>query len=198
MIVPAPGVAFTAASDGDMLDAASVEAVSAELDIPPAWAVVSQVHGAAVHRAVGPGNLGPGDAVVTEAERLPVSVRTADCIGVVAHAAGRVGAAHAGWRGLASGILESFAREMGDAAEYYIGPAIGPCCYEVGDEVAKRFPDHVSSTSWGTQSVDVVGAAHDRLGTVVWSDGRCTNCDTDLLSHRRDGTSQRLAAIGWR
>ena len=198
MIVPAPGVAFTSASEGDVLDAASVAAISAELDIRSTWAVATQVHGAAVLYATDGGDLGPGDAIITEELGLPVSVRTADCVGVVARSSGRVGVAHAGWRGLAAGILEAFVEAMDDeAADYFVGPAIGPCCYEVGGDVAQCFREDLDTTTWGTRSVDLVSAARRRLPNVVWSDDRCTHCDDGLWSHRRDGTHRRLAAIGW-
>lgn len=197
MIQPAPGVAFTSESDGDMLDHQVVVAVSSQLGISGDWATVSQVHGNRVLRATNPGNLGPADAIVTELEGLPISVRTADCIGVVAHANGLVGVAHAGWRGLAQGVLGAFRDAMSSGAAFYVGPSIGPCCYEVGPEVASRFPDHQSTTTYGATSVDLRAAARSALGSAVWTDERCTHCGGDLPSYRRDGTTRRIAAIGW-
>lgn len=197
MISPAPGVAFTEEVDGDMLDAAAVGGVAHRLDIRPDWAVVSQVHGSVVRTASVGGNQGEGDAVVTEQPALPVAVRTADCVGIVAHAPGRVGAAHAGWRGLVAGILQEFATAMGGAARYYVGPSIGPCCYEVGVDVAELFPDHVSTTTALTRSVDLRSATRAILPSIEWMDDRCTMCGPGLPSHRRDGTRRRIAAVGW-
>lgn len=198
MIRPAPGVAFTAAEDGDLLDPRTVSAVSRRLGISDHWAVVSQVHGADMVVVDEPGNHGPADALVTSETGLPISVRTADCLGVVAHEPDRVGVAHAGWRGLASGVLGIFRDEMGPRARYWIGPSIGPCCYEVGPEVAAVFPGHTSTTTWGTTSIDLRSIAEEALGEVEWMDSRCTHCGPGLLSHRRDGTVLRMAAVGWR
>lgn len=197
MISPAPGVAFTEEVDGDMLDAAAVARASQLLGIRAEWAIVSQVHGAEVRTANVGGNQGDGDAVVTSQASLPVAVRTADCVGVVAIAADRAGAAHAGWRGLAAGVLERFADVMGTAARYYVGPSIGPCCYEVGPEVAEEFPHHVSLTTWQSRSIDLRAITRAILPSVVWMDDRCTMCDPGLPSHRLDGTRHRIAAVGW-
>lgn len=197
MISPAPGVAFTEEVDGDMLDAAAVRSVSGALGIGSDWATVSQVHGAVITTADSPGTHGPADALVTTRSGVPVAVRTADCVGVVGHAPGKVGVAHAGWRGLAAGILARFAGVMGDGARYYVGPSIGPCCYEVGPELARLFPSHLGTTSSGARSVDLRAAALAALPYVAWMDERCTMCDEGLPSHRRDGTRRRIAAIGW-
>ncbi len=197
MISPAPGVAFTEEVDGTMLDAGNVARVARSLGIPGSWATVSQVHGALVVVVESPGDQGEADGLVTSSTQLPVAVRTADCLGVVGLSPTCVGVAHAGWRGLAAGILDRFVEVMGDDTRYYVGPSIGPCCYEVGPEVAARFPRHLGTTTRGSPSVDLRAAAATALTAVEWIDERCTLCDTDLPSHRRDGTSHRIAAIGW-
>ena len=79
-----------------------------------------------------------------------------------------------------------------------VGPGIGPCCFEVGHEVAERFPAHVSTTTWGTRSVDLPGAVVDDLdGLDVWRSDACTHHDPSFHSFRRDGTPLRQVAVTW-
>lgn len=200
------GVAFSDASDGDLRDPADRERFSRRLGIPPDWAVAHQVHGCQVLTVTGPGPAGDADGLVTTRADLPVAVFTADCVGVVAHGDGVVAAAHAGWRGLAAGVLEATAAVMeergGPPELVHVGPSIGPCCYEVGPEVVEAI-GHRATTTWGTPSVDLRAAAIGRLGIVapeadVRVDERCTRCTDGLHSHRGSGTSDRLAAVGWR
>lgn len=196
------GVAFTKPEEGDMrADLAARRAVSRRLAIDHRWATVAQRHGAEVAVVERPGPAGPADSIVTSTPGLPLAVFTADCLGVVLTAAGAVGVAHAGWRGLAAGVLEATVAAMAsrrqDPSSAYIGPAIGPCCFEVGEDVAGHFPQDLASTSWGSTSVDLVAAARRRLpGMDLISDGRCTACGGGP-SHRRDGSPHRLAAVGW-
>lgn len=148
-----------------------------------------------------PGEAGDGDALVTSVPGLPLAVFTADCLGVVLHSPGSVGVAHAGWRGLAAGVLDSTIRLMEESGTVptwaQVGPGIGPCCFEVGDDVADVFPDEVSTTTWDTRSVDLRAAATRLLaGIDVTVDPRCTACSGGF-SHRRNGTSARMAALGW-
>ena len=161
------GVAFTEASDGDQRpDGPARRAVAARLGIP---------------RRVGNGStsarpprgppqctwpsrhvwrsLGEADALWTSVEDLPLAVRTADCFGVVLLAEGAVGVAHAGWRGAELGVVNALLHEMEQsgfpAKAAAVGPGIGPCCFEVGEDVARRFEGFQSTTSWGTRSVDL-------------------------------------------
>ena len=215
---PTSGVAFTWSDDGDMRsDFDARRRVSAQLDIDAEWATLNQIHGAEVHRVSRPGIVGDGDALVTTSRGLPLAVFTADCLGVVFTAPGAVGVAHAGWRGLQGGVLEATAAHMAslgfDTVTAHVGPAIGPCCFEVGEEVAvptsidfgsievgeevaSAFSEDLAVTTWGTTSVDMVSAAQRRLGFEVVADGRCSRCGGGL-SHRRDGTTSRMAAVGW-
>jgi copper oxidase (laccase) domain-containing protein len=79
-----------------------------------------------------------------------------------------------------------------------VGPGIGPCCFEVGEEVAGRFEAHRSETTWSTTSVDLPGAISSQIPAIdTWSIGACTYHDPGWFSHRRDATKQRLAAVGW-
>lgn len=196
------GVAFTAPADGDMrADPEARRRVSERLGIQPGWATVHQVHGTEVVRVTRPGPNGRADAMVTTVPGLAAAVFTADCLGVVLHGPGAVGVAHAGWRGLAAGVLESTAKQMQEAGarpqRAHLGPAIGPCCFEVGEEVAELFPDDLSETPGGSVSVDLVSAALRRLpGLETSVDRRCTACEGGP-SHRRDGSRSRMAALGW-
>lgn len=199
-----PGVRaeFSSGSDGDLrhdLDARSRYGTRVGASTP--WATVHQVHGPRVVTVASTGEHGDADGLVTDRVDVPLAVFTADCLGIVIDAGGVVAVAHAGWRGLDAGVIEAALHgcaEMGGQPEAaWIGPSIGPCCFEVGEEVAERFPDHVRQTTWGTTSVDLREAATARLGVATTVDARCTRCTSDLHSHREDATSSRLAAVGW-
>lgn len=201
---PGPaGVAFTDADDGDMRrNPDARRALSSRLGISPQWATIRQVHGSQVIEANCPGNHGEADALWTTERDLPLAVLTADCLGVVLHADVAVGVAHAGWRGAAAGVVGALRAAMTTAgvppARASIGPGIGACCFEVGDEVARLFPGRAAETSWGTTSVDLVGAVVGHLdGIEVWRVDRCTRHGEGMFSHRRDRTESRMAAIGW-
>jgi YfiH family protein len=197
------GAAFTLAAAGDQRAAsASRASVAAELGIDPHWATLHQVHGSTVIEATHAGELGEGDALFTRVPRLPLAVFTADCLAVVLEGDGIVGIAHAGWRGLAAGVIAGLRTALEDAGSpakaAAIGPAIGSCCFEVGEDVAGRFPEEAATTTWGSPSVDLLAAARAQLaGLGVWDAGRCTGHDPGLFSHRRQGTDRRMAAIGW-
>jgi len=132
-----------------------------------------------------------------------VSVFTADCVGIVLLAAGAVGVAHAGWRGLSAGVVENVVDAMRGSGHPVlsaaIGPSIGPCCFEVGPEVVDAFGGQESQTTWGTTSVDLWSAAARILGDGVdiWRSDECTQCSPDWFSHRKNGTVDRLACVGW-
>ncbi len=205
MIRP-PGFRATAfetrAVDDARDDLAVRRSLATELGIGTDWAYLHQVHGATVIEATGPGLLGDADGIVTTRRGLPIVVATADCLPIVIEGAGSVGVAHAGWRGLAAGIVGAVLSAMADLGDRpvraAIGPAIGPCCYEVGPEVAGRFPRFVSTTTWGTTSIDLAAAAADQLdGLEVWTSGRCTRTDPDLRSYRGGDLHRRQVAVGW-
>jgi hypothetical protein len=186
-------------------------------ELPVAWA--KQVHSARVLVAR-EGRCGEGDALVG-GEGLALSVASADCVPLLIAAGPRVAAVHAGWRGIEAGVIPAAvarlvadAEAAGDDADpaawsAWIGPAIGPCCYEVGPEVADRVAAASSDEAivprpGGRPHLDLPIAALAQLvraglGTVrptLW----CTRCEPDRLhSYRREGptTGHNLAFV-WR
>jgi YfiH family protein len=165
------------------------------------WSVCKQVHGSAVHEADTSRALHPADAVWTDDPERTVGVLSADCVLVLLVGASRVGVAHAGWRGMAAGVIEN-AIEATAAQQVFCGPAIGPCCFEVGADVhetfAERFgsdvltdPGHVDL--WLAAEIAARGAGAEEVHTARL----CTSCNADLFfSHRRDrGLTGRQALI---
>jgi copper oxidase (laccase) domain-containing protein len=133
---------------------------------------------------------------------LPLTVAVADCVPVIIEGTGAVGIAHAGWRGAAAGVVAATVAALDKLKaaplRAAVGPGIGPCCFEVGSEVAERFPGHVGSTTWGTTSVDLVGVVRAQLGEIpLWVSTECTYCGSGNHSYRRDRTKQRQVAVAW-
>jgi len=197
------GAVFGTAEWGDLrADHEARSAVSAELGISPHWAYLDQVHSASVLIASHSGNLGEGDALVVTTPDLPIMVATADCVPVVLEAAKASAVVHAGWKGAAAGILPAALRTMSELGHRTIraaiGPAIGPCCYEVGEEVAIRFPGNEATTTWGKRSVDIPGFLASQLaGVDIWRSAECTFCSERLNSWRRDQTKERQVTVAW-
>jgi YfiH family protein len=157
----------------------------------------------------------PGvDALATNTPGLLLSLFYADCVPLLlADPPNRaVAVAHAGWRGLVADVIANTVSQMGRAfgTRPYdllaaIGPCIGPCCYEVGDDVAAHFPEDVRkpSSGGGRPHVDLAGAAARQLrgtgvssGSITLSE-QCTSCLPDrYFSHRRDsGRTGRIGAL---
>lgn len=199
-----PGAFFSQAGDGDMrTDLANRERASVAAGAPSEWATVRQVHGRHVVEVEGGGVAGEADGLFTTRPDLTLAVFTADCLGVVLHSHRAVGVAHAGWRGVDSGVVAALAGAMTERGEpphrALLGPHIGSCCFEVGEEVAVRFPSYLATTTWGTTSVDLAAAVIDQLeGVPVERVGGCTRHQEGWFSHRRDATDHRLAVTGWR
>jgi len=197
------GAAFGTATEGDLrVQSAARRAVAGELGVSPEWAYLTQIHGARVVAATAPGMLGEGDALFTTRAALPLAVATADCVPIILEGPGFAAVVHAGWRGASSGVLEATLNALeteGLAPERAaIGPSIGPCCYEVGPEVAERFPGYMGHTTWGTTSVDLAGYLEDTLRDVpTWRSSRCTRTDNSLNSFRRNRTRKRQVAVAW-
>lgn len=152
------------------------------------------------------------DGLHTKTPRVPLGAFSADCL--IAFMASpverRLALVHAGWRGLAAGVIQKGAALFGEATEVRvaIGPAIGPCHYEVGEEVV----DAVVASSpvgavverrrgrWHLDLVETTRAILRDLGIgSVWDTGLCTACESGrLFSFRRDGTTGRHMAIAMR
>jgi polyphenol oxidase len=172
--------------------------------------MVRQVHGRAVVRMDAlpvDRALAEADGVVTRRSDAAAAVLVADCLPVVVAGDKAVAALHAGWRGLAQGVLEEgvrVLREYGEegALAAAIGPGIGACCYEVGDEVRRAF-DSYGTDVWRGRNLDLAAVARRQLERAgVWevhSLGLCTACHPDLFfSHRRDrGVTGRQAGVAW-
>lgn len=135
------------------------------------------------------------------------SILTADCVPLLAyHPEGMVAAIHAGWRGLLGGVITDTIRKLTPGFRVAIGPAIGPCCYEVGVEVAskfeQRFGPSVVDYAHAKPHLDLIQAAILQLaeaGVEEWDAAHlCTSCHPDLFySYRRDGFSGRqMSFIG--
>lgn len=140
------------------------------------------------------------DAHATDQPGLAPLVMTADCLPVALAGPKGVAMAHAGWRGLAEGVLAG-AAEAVEAHAAAVGPGVGPCCYEVGGEVLERFSDLDGVTKGRMLDLPAVARALlERAGvSEVDVSGFCTNCNPELFfSHRRDGErTGRQAGIAW-
>lgn len=138
--------------------------------------------------------------VVREPEVAPL-VFVADCLPVALAGPRGVAMVHAGWRGLAGGILAAGAEAVG-ATSAAIGPGIGPCCYEVGEEVLEAFSSLGEGIARG-RMLDLPEVARRQLAGAgverVESAGLCTSCEGELFfSHRRDqGRTGRQGGLAW-
>jgi YfiH family protein len=197
------GAVFGEAADGDpRTDAGARHHFATVLGIPDHWSWANQVHGNEVLRVEDAGPAGDGDGLLTGTAGLAIAVGTADCVPVIIEGDHTTAVVHAGWRGIASGVVAAAVAGMLDAGDRprraAIGPSIGPCCYEVGPEVVAALEPHVSETSWGTSSVDLWSATEAQLGDLeVWKADICTFTDQRFLSHRRDRTQGRQVAVAW-
>lgn len=196
------GAAFGTADDGDLTDDAVRAGVADSLGITVSWAWMHQVHGTDVLDVDRPGPAGEGDALLTSQPALPIAVRTADCVPVVIHGESAVAVVHAGWRGMAGGVvtqtLEAMEKKQATPVRAAIGPSIGPCCFEVGDEVVAAFGGRANLTSWGTPSVDLWTEAERQLaGLDVWRADLCTRCEAHFHSYRGGAGSLRQVTVGW-
>jgi len=162
-------------------------------------AYASQVHGDTVLWTSTEGCAGEADALLTRESGLLVAVRTADCVPILIRGEGVVGAVHAGWRGLASGIILKACQMLQDEGplEAVVGPAICGACYEGGDEVVDAI------AAWTDRSLFVIEGprkAHIDPGAAAAAQLRsagvsevtrlsiCTHCDARLWSHRQEGS----------
>ena len=182
------------------------------IGVPVAW--LEQVHGREVTEA-DPAATPVADALLTRRAGLACAVMTADCLPVLLcdRAGSVVAAAHAGWRGLAAGVLEATVERMATPPEEllaWIGPAIGPAAFEVGEEVRAAFVGQhagaeaafVPGSHTGKWLADLGRLARQRLARLgveaVYGDASCTHADAGrFYSHRRDGRGGRMATLVW-
>jgi len=156
------------------------------------------------------------DGHAVAAPDFAAMVLTADCIPVVLGGDGAVAALHAGWRGLAAGVLEEGVRALREVGGRggvvaVVGPCAGACCYEVGEEVHTAFggahrtlkgTPHYGGQAGDRRPIDLRAIAHARLhaaGVAEVRDVRaCTICDERFFSHRREGArAGRQAGLAW-
>jgi YfiH family protein len=174
----------------------------AEVDAhPDRLALNRQVHGTTVRRARAGERGEQADGLWTDEPGLPVLAMTADCLPValarVNGAAPALAVLHVGWRGLSAGVIANGADALGGPLAAAIGPGIGPCCYEVGPEVAERFDRDLVAGG----RLDLWTAAERALRAAGVDDVErtdlCTACHEDLFfSHRRDeGVTGRQGVI---
>jgi YfiH family protein len=189
----------------------------AGLPAEPQW--LSQVHGIVVADLDAPGLLaasrGSADAAVTRQAGKVCAILTADCLPVVftTQAGDSVAAAHAGWRGLAAGVIGATVRAMGEPAQHlmaWLGPAIGPEHFEVGGEVREAMLQADSGAgeafkpgSRGRFMADLPMLVRRQLKQLgverVYGGGECTYARADrYFSYRRDGVTGRQATLIWR
>lgn len=203
---------MTTRETGDMASGEARARLRGMLPADPAW--LRQVHGTAVADLDSSGADATADAAVTRSANRVCAIQVADCLPVLFadRSATVVAAAHAGWRGLAAGVLEATIEAMQVRATEilaWLGPAIGPRAYEVGDEVRAVFLGReeaasaaFSPTRPGHWRLDLYLLARQRLHAKgvnsVYGGGLCTYSDRErFFSYRRDGATGRMAALIW-
>ena len=203
-------------------DPAHVDANRAILqrELPPnlRWQWLDQVHGTDVLEVVETGSALTADGLLTREKNLICCVQTADCLPIFVAAidGSEIAMTHAGWKGLASGIIEntiSAMKSSGKDLAVWLGPAIASCHFEVGAEVRECFlaAEASESTKYelercfspakshGKYMADLYGIARIKLSSLGISHGNisggthCTYCDEDrFFSYRRDGVTGRM------
>jgi YfiH family protein len=192
---------------------------AAGLPAEPSW--LSQVHGARVADLdlEADADAEAADAAITRQAGRVCAILTADCLPVLlaTESGDRVAAAHAGWRGLAAGVIEATVKALGCPSRellVWLGPAIGPRHFEIGAEVREELLR--SATAHGDSGAEAAFQPNDRgrfmadlyaltrrrltrLGVErIYGGGECTYADADkYFSHRRDGTTGRQASLIW-
>ncbi len=182
------------------------------LPAEPLW--LKQVHGIAVVDAAQGGTEPEADGAFATKPGAVCAVLTADCLPVLLcnREGMKVAALHAGWRGLAGGVIEAGVKAMGVPGSEllaWLGPAIGPQTFEVGPEVRTAFMQHDTQAAQafraareGKYLADIYQLARlrlQRLGiAAVYGGGFCTvTDDARFFSYRRDGATGRMAALIW-
>jgi YfiH family protein len=190
-------------------------AAAAGLPEEPMW--LAQVHGATVvdlDAAASESGIGPADAAFTRQRGRVCAILTADCLPILlaADSGGLVAAVHAGWRGLAGGVIEATVRALAlppDGLMAWLGPAIGPTHFEVGAEVREALlagdpgaKADFAPNARGRFLADLDGLVRRRLAALgvrrIYGGGQCTYTDPGrYFSHRRDRVTGRQATLIW-
>jgi YfiH family protein len=173
-----------------------------------AISVPAQVHGSTVATARAAGGYSVGaweaDALLCSEPDAAVAVHVADCLPIVVAGPGALAVIHAGWRGLAGGVIEAAVarlRELTDPTDAAIGPGAGACCYEAGPEVHAAFARYNASRGALLDLRAVATAKLEAIGVACTGNvDVCTICAPvgQLFSHRREGPQTgRQAGLGW-
>ena len=188
------------------------ERLRAVLPGDPVW--LHQVHGTHVVDAATVSDVPTADAAFTNLRHVVCAVQTADCLPVLLSArdGSVVGVAHAGWRGLAAGVLEATLAQMsvhGSEFIAYLGPAIGPQAFEVGGDVLEAFTAHdpaaqiaFKAKGEGKYHANLYALARQRLAHAgvheIYGGECCTYSDGErFYSYRRDKITGRMATLIW-
>jgi len=205
-----PGVRalVTTRAEGDMASAEGRQRLRELLPDEPVW--MRQVHGNRVINREDFSRNEKADAAITRRRRTVCSVMIADCMPVLlADDAGTVvGIAHAGWRGLSAGVLEKTILKMNVEPQRllaWLGPAIGPRAYEVGEDVRQAFAGHdyaLAPARAGHWNLDLYAVARQRILAAgvrnIFGGSFCTFTDRErFFSYRRDRDTRRMAAAIW-
>jgi len=174
----------------------------------PDSAYCRQVHGTVIHYVNRPGFYGDGDGLYTDNDDVMLTVRTADCNGIVLYddECNYVMAIHAGWKGTASGILEKGIGIMRENRidvtdiKLFFAPSARDCCYEVGEDIIPSFKpellEYIHERN-GKLYCDLVGMnkryafSAGILEENITVEPKCTICDTSLFSYRRSKSTDR-------
>lgn len=167
---------------------------------PPIWSLASY-EGDGEQSGAGGGETPAADGHVVSETGTAALVLVADCVPVALSGPEGVAMLHCGWRGLAAGIIARGVAAIG-ATDAAIGPSIGPCCYEVGDEVLSAFTELGGDIAL-SRMLDLPEVARELLRQQgverIETSGLCTSCEAELFfSHRRDaGRTGRQAGLVW-
>jgi hypothetical protein len=205
---PAVRALVTTRDFGDVASEEARRKLRALLPAAPAW--LKQVHGNRVLDLDNANRDRVADGAVTRKPGSVCAVLLADCMPVLFtdEAGTTVAAAHAGWRGLAAGVLEATIDAMGAPPQKlmaWLGPAIGPGVYEVGEDVRfalAKYENAFSATRPGHWLLDLYAVARHKLQsrglTQISGGGFCTYSEPQrFFSFRRDRASARMAALIW-
>jgi YfiH family protein len=163
-----------------------------------------QVHSAVVNRAeAGVRGESQGDALWTDVPGLPIAALAADCVPVALARRGAepgLAVAHAGWIGILAGVLAAASEALGGDVDAAIGPSAGPCCYEVGEDVAQPYRERFGDEIVAGGKLDLWRAAEVALNEAgvenVHRVDVCTICNPDrFFSHRRDGKPRGVQGV---